>query len=354
MKRKILILTASYGAGHNVAAFTLQEYYKEQWYSVRMVDLVDFLSSLGKSTQSFYQDFCSRYPNVWDITYNILDRDIIRRVIFWVEYPFAQKNFDNIIEEFQPEIVLSTFPFWGGFIKNHIKKVGKNFKTAIVITDAISIHSIWYLKGSYIDQYFVIDEQTKRNFIERFDHKKENITTSFFPIEKKYFINKETIHNKNIYLLLSGIKYEFSYELLHLLKGTSFQVSILRGRNKEDFKELEEDFKSVKNFHFHKTISLKEKYSEIDIFIGKAGGATFSECIATSTPIIVPSYIPGQEEGNLELLKQTETGIYESDPEKVVFLLKYINWNGFTRNFELLKKENACEIIYETIEKLPN
>lgn len=271
MKQKILILTASYGAGHNVAAFTLQDYYKEQGYTVSIIDLVDFLSSLGKGTQSFYQDFCSRYPNVWDITYNILDRDIIRRLLFGVEYPFAQKKFDTIIDEMKPDIVLSTFPFWGGFIKNHIKKIGKSFKTAIVITDAIYIHSIWYLKGNYIDQYFVIDEQTKKNFIERFQHKRDNVTTSFFPIERKYFIKKETIHNKNIYLLLSGIKYEFSYELLNLLQGTSFQVTILKGRNKEDFDELQDEFFNIKNFNFQKSVNLKEKYSEIDIFIGKAG-----------------------------------------------------------------------------------
>ena len=92
MQKKILILTASYWAWHNVAANTMKNYYTEKWYQVHTIDLVEFLSSLWKWTQSFYQDFCSKYPNAWDITYNILDKDFIKKILFWVEYPFSQKT----------------------------------------------------------------------------------------------------------------------------------------------------------------------------------------------------------------------------------------------------------------------
>ena len=352
MQKKILILTASYWAWHNVAANTMKNYYTEKWYQVHTIDLVEFLSSLWKWTQSFYQDFCSKYPNAWDITYNILDKDFIKKILFWVEYPFSQKKFDNIVSDLKPDIILSVFPFWWGFIKNNIKNYKKTYKTWVVITDAISIHNIWHLKGNIIDYYFVIDDLTKEIFLKKFQHKKDNVITSFFPIEEKYFLDKQTIDNKNIYLLLSWLKFEFTNNLLSLLQNTDFKINIIKWRNKIDFELLKYMYNTSSNFNFIDFINLKDSYKDIDIFIWKAWWATFSECIATNTPIIVPDFIPWQEEWNLELLKQSNTWIYETNPEKIVFLLKYLNWNLLIDNFNKIKKQNSCDIIYEILKNL--
>jgi hypothetical protein len=66
--------------------------------------------------------------------------------------------------------------------------------------------------------------------------------------------------------------------------------------------------------------------------------------------MIVPDFIPWQEEWNLELLKKSWTWIYENNPEKAYFLLKYLNWNLLKNNFKTLQKKDSCSIIFDNLE----
>jgi processive 1,2-diacylglycerol beta-glucosyltransferase len=347
MKKSILILTGSYGSGHNVAAHTMAKYYEAHGYRVRVIDIVDFLENIiGKGTQKYYQDFCHQYPISWKITYDILDNPIIKKILFGFKYPVFQKKFDAIIEDFHPDVVLSFFPSWGGFIKKHIKTYGKHFRTGIMITDAISMHSVWYLDSKYIDRYFVLDRFSKEVFFKKFSHKKDNVVVSFFPIEEQYFLKKETIEAKNIYILLTSLSENFVTELIGSLKKEAVILHIIKGRNELLFDTLQNASYKSDKVKYYTSLDLKQNYQHIDIFIGKAGGATISECIATDTPIIVPEIIPGQESGNVELLLKTETGIFEANPQKIAFYIKYLDWNKFLPNFEKLKNKKSCEIIF--------
>ena len=40
-----------------------------------------------------------------------------------------------------------------------------------------------------------------------------------------------------------------------------------------------------------------------------------------------------------------------SEVFKMLFLLKYLNWNLFIDNFNKVKKQNSCDIIYEILNK---
>jgi hypothetical protein len=221
MTKKILILTASYWAWHNVAASTLNDFYKWKWYDTKIVDLVDFIDSFTwKTTQSFYQDFCSKYPKVWWKTFNILENKLVKRILFFTSYIIYQNKFNKLIEEYNPTIVLSIFPFWWSFIKYNIDKNWKKYKTWILITDSITIQSIWYLWWDYIDKYFLIDNFSKEEFIKKFNHKKDNIIVSFFPIEEKYFVNKKNINNKEIYILLTWLNSDYVINIISYFKNT--------------------------------------------------------------------------------------------------------------------------------------
>ena len=56
--------------------------------------------------------------------------------------------------------------------------------------------------------------------------------------------------------------------------------------------------------------------------VSKAGGATTQEAIAARCPMIVSQVVPGQEEGNYELLRRHAAGTLATDPESVVAALR--------------------------------
>jgi len=47
-----------------------------------------------------------------------------------------------------------------------------------------------------------------------------------------------------------------------------------------------------------------------------------------------------------------EVGLYESSGKKVEFLRKYMDFNKFLSNFKKVKKENACEVIFDFLVEL--
>jgi len=349
MTKKILILTASYWAWHNVAANTLDNYYKNNWYETKVLDLVDFIDNFTwKTTQSFYQDFCSKHPKIWEKTFNILDNEKVKKILFSASYPVYQKKFNKVIEEYNPTIIVSVFPFWWSFIKHNIDKNWKNYKTWIMVTDSINIHSIWYLLWDYIDKYFLIDEFSKKEFIKKFNHKKDNIIVSFFPIEEKYFINKKNINNKEIYILLTWLDDKYVLTLISYFVNTQYNFKFIKWRNNILFNKLKLEF-NYNNFEYLDFINLRENYYNIWIFIWKAWGATMSECIATDTPMIIPTFIPWQEEGNVDLIKKAELWIYENNPENAKFLIMFLDWNKSLNGFKKIKKNKSIEIIFNNL-----
>jgi len=348
MNKKIIILTASYWAGHNIAAKTLSDFYSQKWYEIKLVDLVDFIDVfIWKTTQNFYQNFCSKYPTIWWLTFSFLDIKIIKNIIFWFKLPFYQNKFDKIISEYEPNIVLSVFPFWWLFIKHNIINYDKKYKTWIIVTDSIKIHSIWYLWWNYIDKYFLIDKYSKKEFIKKFNHKKNNLIVSFFPIEKKYFLDKTYINDKNITILLTWLKKEYINTILTAFIDTDYKITIIKWRNTYLFNEIKDKF-NYNNFEYLNFVNLREFYSKIGIFIWKPWWAIVCECIWTDTPIIIANYIPWQEEWNIELINRTWLWLYEKDASKVKKIIESTYWSSMLYKFKIIKKKDSLELIYNS------
>ena len=63
--------------------------------------------------------------------------------------------------------------------------------------------------------------------------------------------------------------------------------------------------------------------------VSKAGGATTQEAIAALCPMIVNQVVPGQEEGNYELLRRHGAGTLAETPDAVISALRRaFAWRG--------------------------
>ena len=56
--------------------------------------------------------------------------------------------------------------------------------------------------------------------------------------------------------------------------------------------------------------SMHQLLRESHFYIGKAGAATMFECYASNVPLLVNFILPGQEQGNLELLLEDAAGCH--------------------------------------------
>lgn len=98
-----------------------------------------------------------------------------------------------------------------------------------------------------------------------------------------------------------------------------------------------------------------------DMVIGKAGPNTIFESIACETAFFAITHIHGQEDGNLDLIRDFGIGIVEENTKKANQELEKLIKNpekidSFTKNIKKLKEynKNSINILLEEIDKLLN
>ena len=85
--------------------------------------------------------------------------------------------------------------------------------------------------------------------------------------------------------------------------------------------------------------------------VSKAGGATTQEAIAALCPMIVNQIVPGQEEGNYELLRRRGAGALAQTPDAVIsalrraFAWRGAVWSQWRRALEPLARPAAARDI---------
>jgi processive 1,2-diacylglycerol beta-glucosyltransferase len=73
------------------------------------------------------------------------------------------------------------------------------------------------------------------------------------------------------------------------------------------------------------------------VLVSKAGGATVQEAIAAACPMIINQIVPGQEEGNAQLITQTKSGTVAPGNDEVVATLT----RAFADEGKLLREWSA-------------
>ncbi len=91
------------------------------------------------------------------------------------------------------------------------------------------------------------------------------------------------------------------------------------------------------------------------VVIGKAGGAIVQEAIAARCPMIINQVIPGQEEGNAELIQKNNAGVVADGSKEVVqhleeaFAHKARLWQEWHANLDRISKPDASMRIAELV-----
>jgi len=348
MNKKYLILTGSFWDGHNVAKNSIKNYLEERWEIVRVFDYADMFES-KESTQRLYKFFAEDYP--------LLRKYYLKLLELHIWNVFAKKYFvnkysqivDNAINEFIPDYIISVFPVSQYFVWNYKEKYNYDFKFWVVITDATIPHP-WYFEDKYIDKFFVVDKFSKKYLENKLPKRKDDIISTFFPLERKYFLDKSILKNDVIAILLTAFSYDFSIKLLRNLEKESFykKVIIIKWRNDLVFWKLQNEFNHSK-FEFSNFINIKDELKNIDIFISKPGWALVSECIAQDVYMIIPFFIYWQEEENIDFLERNDMWFFSKDVNRIVDFLK--EWYKKTKldNFKKVKNRDAVKNIIENL-----
>ncbi|HEX5177553.1 MAG TPA: glycosyltransferase [Chthoniobacteraceae bacterium] len=352
----MLILTAAYGEGHNTAARGLRDAMQELGGTVELVDLFAQTSTrLYDRTRSFYLDVINHAPWLWSATYRLVDalpfgalaEPLLRT---------ARRRLAALLEKHQPAAVVSVYPMFGYFIDRIYAHRRRAFPFYTVVTDSITINSIWYRCGT--DRFFVANEATAA-VIRAGGVPSEKIAVKGFPVSPVFSRPRALRPDPDataprVLFMINAQKDIAPAIVASLLSNPRIELTVTVGRDDALRRKIEAIAARPIEVHGW-TDRMPELLMRSHLLIGKAGGAAVQEAIAARTPMLITSVVPGQEEGNAQLLTEHECGAICETPEKIaatvdaLFRDGALLWHRWERAITGLSRPEAAREIAQEI-----
>ena len=145
--KKVLILTAGFGEGHNAAAHSVREALELSSDEVK-VELLDlFESSYGSFNtlaKKTYLSLVQYAPKVWGGIYSLLDNStfVDNRLSGFTR---LRNALGDVLHEAQPDCVVSTYPVYAHVLKELYRDHAERpFRFITIVTDSITVNSTWF------------------------------------------------------------------------------------------------------------------------------------------------------------------------------------------------------------------
>ncbi|MCL6636936.1 MAG: glycosyltransferase [Alicyclobacillus sp.] len=314
--RRLLILSATYGEGHQQAAYAVRDAVMAMQPETE-VQIVDYIRAVHPVLDSVVR-YCylksvrfapALYGWFYKGTSQIPPSSLIQRQL----NSLGIDEMEATLHEFQPDVVLSTFPTPAGVV-SHLKQQGRTrVPSAVVITDH-AIHSQWI--HPWTDMYFVGSDYVRHGLVAR-GIPGEAIQVTGIPVRPAFhqrFDRLALCHKLGLspqlptvlvmagaYGVMGDVE-QICAELFHWPQP--LQVLVVTGRNARMKAHLDELLPDASNrvrvYGF--VHDIWELMAVSDLMLTKAGGLTISEALALQLPMLLYRPIPGQEVQNAKFL----------------------------------------------------
>jgi processive 1,2-diacylglycerol beta-glucosyltransferase len=310
-KHKVLVLSVGAGSGHNRCAQALEKAFLQD-DRVERVEYVDCLDHTNIAFKELYSrqflKVVQNATNLWGWAFDKTDvpweENNIREL---VERLHTKKLVSKIID-FEPDICICTHFMPAEIVSRLLRKNKLKTHLSVVVTD-FYVHASWLTE--LFCRYFVPHEEGAVQ-LEAVGFDRERINVCGIPIDPVFSEKKDRAKLREkfgleddaaVILLSAGAAGTMrGEEIIKFLASiqSPCQFVIVCGRNEtlkdELNKTIEGRPKDEKKFHvLGYTTQMDEYMSAADLFIGKPGGLTTSECLAKSLPMVIWDPVPGQE-----------------------------------------------------------
>jgi processive 1,2-diacylglycerol beta-glucosyltransferase len=273
----------------------------------------------------------------------------------------------ELIENEKPDAICSSFPAYAALLEKLIREGRISVPHFNIVTDSISINSVWWRPGC--DGWFVPNEDTAE-VMRAAGVDPAKLHVSGFPVTS-YFRKNEGIMTRPriaegsaprvLYIVNSGTHNAEATARL-LLAEEGWEVTCTVGRDEALRATLlaAAAGRRLKADILGWTDRIPELLMTHHVVVSKAGGATTQEAVAARCPMVVNQVVPGQEEGNCELLLRHSAGALATTPEAVIATLRAAfadkgrGWDGWRAALEPMAKPDAARTVAAQVLTLAN
>ncbi len=338
MSRRILILSASVGAGHVRAAEAVELALKEldPHATVENVDVLKLTNAVFRRVYGqAYLDLVNKMPHVLGYFYDLLDRkpspqqksDRLRRLV-------QRLNLGRFLKFLNKEP-------WDAIVNTHflpaeivagLKRKKKLATPQLTTVTDFETHRLWV--NEPCEQYFTATAEAAAH-LQSWGVSAAAISVTGIPIHPafsrpktrdKCLTNHRLVGDRPVVLQLSGGFGVGPIEKIYraiLDVEIPLEIVVVTGRNAALKKKLERidpaerHLTHVVGF----TTEMDEFMTMADVVVSKPGGLTTSEVLACGAAMAIVNPIPGQESRNSDFLLENGAGIKINNLSTLAFKL---------------------------------
>jgi processive 1,2-diacylglycerol beta-glucosyltransferase len=323
-----------------------------------MVDIFALASPrLNAVLRRAYLHAINRFPHLWSHFYRWIDRPSV----LTEPTPFLQREYrvlDELLEREAPDAICSTFPAYAFLLRQRTRRGRRPIPHFNIVTDSISINSLWWRAGC--NGWFLPNEDSAEVLRSR-GIDPALLQVSGFPVTLAFSARSgnptrpdlaEGAAPRVLYIINSGTRNAEATARL-LLDEPGWDVTCAVGRD-EALRQKLLGWAAGRR-RPAEILGWTDRIPDLlmthHAVVSKAGGATTQEAIAACCPMIVNQVVPGQEEGNYELLRRHGVGALAETPEAVraalrrAFADRGAIWRGWHQGLTDFARPDAARTI---------
>ena len=338
---RILILSASVGAGHVRAAEAVEAALRQSGAAVTVVnhDVLAFMPpAFRKVYRDAYFEMVARAPEILGWLYNATDRPFHKdRVRLKLEQAGAARLLKKI-RNYDPGVAICTHFLPAALMERERRKGRCRARILTVVTD-FEVHGMWLAAPS--DHYFVATEEARAH-LEALGIAPAAITASGIPTHPVFAESKDRVAMRRkhgwredlpaILLSAGGFGAANAGRVVESLIAARIPAQIVAVCGKSAALKASIDrivarqergaLPVVVTVGF--TSEMDEFMAAADLMIGKPGGLTTSESLIKGLGWVVVNPIPGQEERNAIYLLEQGAGVWCDNLHTLAFKVRSV------------------------------
>ncbi len=355
-KKKILIITGSFGNGHiQVTNSIIEELSHMNLEHLTVIEHDLFLEAhpiMTSICKKWYINSFKYFRRMYKAFYYSRPDQLDK---CFYKYYGLNKLLNLLLKE-KPDLILLTFPT--PVMSVLTEQFNMNIPIATVMTD-YRLHKNWITP--YSARYYLATEDLKDEFAS-VGIPRETLKVTGIPISARFedhidrevWLTQHHLDPKAQTILMSagafGVSKGFEQMIQRIIdESPNAQVVMICGRNKELKRQLSKAFK--RNRHvliLGYTNNMNEWMASSHLMITKPGGITISEALTQKVPMIFLNPAPGQELENALYFEQKAFGKIADTPSEAIDIVTHLTRhpneiNAMIQNMAEARQPNATQ-----------
>ncbi len=334
--RNILCLYLNTGGGHKAPA-TVFKHIMSNTYPDDNVILSDGFSSKNRIekflVEKLYQVSCNFVSGSWTLFYEITNLRIVQQFLNTIFRPHTAWYMRRLIRRHKVTDIVSFHFMLTPSIVSAVRQVNVNIPVTVVVTDPFSCSTAWFYEKNV--SFIVASDAIKQVAINKagIDSSKIHIfpfliESSFYtiPTKKSIIELKENLQiplDKKVLLVTGGGGGLPNVVLIvrQLMKlKPDFTILVVCGRDKPSKKLLDVVAQLHPNIDLRImgfVTNMIDLIRVCDLSIIKPGASTIFEILGSQKPVIISTYLHGQELGNVQFAVHNKVGWFIRKPKDI-------------------------------------